>query len=381
LPDASLPSLLPSPPCEQPWAAARGCWYFHAAFPLPTCAAIGLLQKSGGPLADNRLSRKEFLEMVDPSLLKNRFFRNILILTAMIIIALMVYNYFLTTPSFTRLLLHTTETDAVRITRHLASAVLISGTEEISKATLNDQLPKEVDKIKKDFELMSLKVFSPSGEIVFSDDPDEMGQVNERRYFQDIVAKGRVYSTLVPKNEESLEGRTMARDVLETYVPLMNKGRFLGALEIYYDITGRKKELDRLISQSSTITFIFASALLVAIVLILYEENVAMKKRRQLEEERLQRERLQGVLEMAGAACHELNQPLQVLSLHSYYLMYDLPQDSPLLEKIKTIKEMTDQLGKITKKIMHITKYETKEYLEGSKIIDIDKASSPEITP
>ena len=29
---------------------------------------------------------------------------------------------------------------------------------------------------------------------------------------------------------------------------------------------------------------------------------------------------------------------------------------------------------------MHITRYETKEYIEGSNIIDIDKASSLEIT-
>jgi signal transduction histidine kinase len=118
---------------------------------------------------------------------------------------------------------------------------------------------------------------------------------------------------------------------------------------------------------------------LIAIILILYEENIAMKKRRQLEEERSQRERLQGVLEMAGAACHELNQPLQVLSLQSHYLLNNLPEDRPLLEKLKTIKETTDQLGKITKKIMHITRYETKDYIEGSKIIDIDKASSSEI--
>ena len=104
-----------------------------------------------------------------------------------------------------------------------------------------------------------------------------------------------------------------------------------------------------------------------------------MKKRRQLEEEHLQRERLLGVLEMAGATCHELNQPLQVLSLQSHYLLNGLPKDSPLFEKLKTIKEMTDLLGKTTKKIMHITRYETKDYIEGSKIIDIDKASSSEI--
>jgi len=63
------------------------------------------------------------------------------------------------------------------------------------------------------------------------------------------------------------------------YVPLMNDGRFLGAFEIYYDITDRRKQLKRLLSQSSTITLMFASGLLIAIILILYQENVSMKKR------------------------------------------------------------------------------------------------------
>jgi K+-sensing histidine kinase KdpD len=317
--------------------------------------------------------------MVKDSVLRNRFLRNILILAIIIVIALLSYNIFLTTPSFTKLLINTTKNDAVRVTRHLASSMLISETKEIGRDSLNAEVLEEVGKIKKDFELMSLKVFSPSGEVVFSDDPNEVGEINQNAYFQEFVAKGKVHATVVPKDKESLEGRKVTSDVLETYVPLMNHGRFLGAFEIYYDITDRRKQLDRLISQSSTITIIFATGFLIAIILILYEENIAMKKRRQLEEERSQRERLQGVLEMAGAACHELNQPLQVLSLQSHYLLNKLPEDRPLLEKLKTIKETTDQLGKITKKIMHITRYETKDYIEGSKIIDIDKASSSEI--
>jgi hypothetical protein len=317
--------------------------------------------------------------MAKHNALRNRFLRNILLLTIFVIVGLVAYNFLLTTPSFTRLLINTTQNDAVRITRHLASSMLISETKEIDKDSLNVQLFKEVDKIKKDFELMNLKVFSPSGEVLFSSDPDEVGEINQNPYFQDTVAKGKVFAAVVPKDKDSLEGRKMTSDVLETYVPLMNDGRFLGAFEIYYDITDRKKQLDTLISHSSTVTIIFASGFLIAILLILYEENAAAKKRWQLEEERLQRERLQGVLEMAGAACHELNQPLQVLSLQSHYLLNGLPKDSPVIEKLKTIKEMTDQLGKITKKIMHITKYETKDYIEGSKIIDIDKASSSEI--
>lgn len=318
--------------------------------------------------------------MAKNSFLENRFLRNILILAIIIMIALMSYNFFLTTPSFTKLLISTTEDDAVRITRHLASTMLISEKSEIGKDSLHIQLSKEIDKLKEDFELMNLKIFSPAGEVVFSADPNEVGQVNQREYFRDIVAKGEVYAMVVPKDKESLEGQKVSSDVLETYVPIMNDGKFLGALEIYYDITHSKKQLDKLILQSSTITIIFASGFLIAIILILYEENIAMKKRRQLEGERSQRERLQGVIEMAGAACHELNQPLQVLSVYSHYLLHDLPDDSPLLEKIKKIKEMTDQLGQITKKINHITRYKTKDYIEGIKIVDIDKASSLEIT-
>jgi hypothetical protein len=315
-------------------------------------------------------------EMARYEVLKNRFLRNILILVVVVVVALISFNMFYITPSFTQLLINTTQHDAVRITRHLASSLLVSEKTEVGKDSLNLGLLKEVEKLKEDFDLINLKVFSPSGEIIFSGDPKEVGEINERKYFRDIVAKGKVYAKVVPKDKESLEGRKVISDVLETYVPLMNDGRFLGSLEIYYEITDAKKQLDRLISQSSAITFVFASGLLITIVLLLYQENSSMKKRRQLEEERLQRERLEGVIEMAGAACHELNQPLQTLFGYSDLLSEDLPKDSLLLEQIEKIQKSIEQMGQITHKIMHITRYETKDYIEGSKIIDIDKASS-----
>jgi hypothetical protein len=314
--------------------------------------------------------------MVKDSILKNHFLRNILIFSIIIAIALILYDIFLIPHSFTKLLINATESDAVRITRHLVSSWLTSEKNGIGKDSLNIQLLKEVGKLKEDFELMNLKVFSASGEIVFSGDQNEVGEINQRRYFHDIVAKGKVYAEVVPKDKESLEGKKVTSDVLETYVPVMKDGRFLGAFEIYYDITNRKKQLDKLISQSSTITIMFASGLLIAIILMLYQENNSIKKRRQLEEERLQRGRLEGVLEMAGAACHEFNQPLQTLLGYSHFLLKHLPEDSPLFGQIKEIRITIEQLGKITHKIMHITRYETKEYAGGSKIIDIDKASS-----
>jgi hypothetical protein len=51
----------------------------------------------------------------------------------------------------------------------------------------------------------------------------------------------------------------------------------------------------------------------------------------------------------------------------------NISKDDPLYEKVFKIKEQSYKLGEITQKLMGITTYETKEYLEG-KIIDIDKA-------
>ena len=98
--------------------------------------------------------------------------------------------------------------------------------------------------------------------------------------------------------------------------------------------------------------------------------------RKLAEKEKLQKEKLQGVLEMAGAACHELNQPLQIISGYYELLIKDIPDDHSLNAKFKIIQEQINKMREITKKIMKITKYETRPYPDGSKIIDIDKSSN-----
>jgi hypothetical protein len=92
------------------------------------------------------------------------------------------------------------------------------------------------------------------------------------------------------------------------------------------------------------------------------------------ESARVEKEKFQSVIEIAGAICHEMNQPMQAISGYSELLLIDISEDDPQYTYIKTIKGQIDKMGKITKKLMTLTKYETKDYLKG-KIIDIDKAS------
>ncbi len=98
--------------------------------------------------------------------------------------------------------------------------------------------------------------------------------------------------------------------------------------------------------------------------------------KREAQKERLYREKLQGVLEMAGAVCHELTQPMQSISGYSELLLMELSEDNPLYKKVDKIQSQIFKMGEITKKITSITKYETKEYINGQKIIDIEKSAT-----
>ena len=96
---------------------------------------------------------------------------------------------------------------------------------------------------------------------------------------------------------------------------------------------------------------------------------------KKMEEDRKQKERLQIIIETVGAVCHELNQPLMAISGYSEIILMMLSKEDPLYDKNLKILEQVSRMGEITGKLMGITKYRTKSFGRGSKIIDIDKAS------
>lgn len=90
--------------------------------------------------------------------------------------------------------------------------------------------------------------------------------------------------------------------------------------------------------------------------------------------DRMLKEKLEGVLETAGAVCHELNQPLQTLSGYTELIAMRL-KDQETVANIQKIAVQIDRMRNITTKLHSITRYETTDYSGATKIIDIDKAS------
>jgi len=104
----------------------------------------------------------------------------------------------------------------------------------------------------------------------------------------------------------------------------------------------------------------------------LEKEAVAHK---QAEQERIQREKLEGVLEMAAAVSHELGQPMQALYVHFDDMLEIISGHDALYSEVEGIMENARRMGKIIKKLQNIARYETRDYVRGIKIIDIDKAA------
>ncbi|MCK5165270.1 MAG: DUF3365 domain-containing protein [Desulfobacula sp.] len=102
--------------------------------------------------------------------------------------------------------------------------------------------------------------------------------------------------------------------------------------------------------------------------------NRQIQKRLKAEDELRRHEKMEGVIEMARAVCHELNQPLQMILGNSQIILMEDIDNPALSKRVKLIKEQVDRMGKMTKKLIKIASYETKDMPQG-KVIDIEKSS------
>lgn len=87
------------------------------------------------------------------------------------------------------------------------------------------------------------------------------------------------------------------------------------------------------------------------------------------------REKQAVVAELAGATAHELNQPLTSIIGYAELLRRNLGSTPHLCNAATVIQTEAERMAEIVRKIGRITHYETKSYVGGAKILDLEKAS------
>jgi PAS domain S-box-containing protein len=111
-------------------------------------------------------------------------------------------------------------------------------------------------------------------------------------------------------------------------------------------------------------------------------ERLRMEERLATAQEKLAISEKQVVaIELAGAAAHELNQPLTSVMGYAQMLLRKLEPDSPHLRPLETILAESERMATIVRQLGSLTRYQTKSYVGGAQIIDLDRsAESPDTT-
>jgi PAS domain S-box-containing protein len=105
-------------------------------------------------------------------------------------------------------------------------------------------------------------------------------------------------------------------------------------------------------------------------------EKMRMEQRlQQAQDQILAQERQAIVAELAGAAAHELNQPLTSVRNYATLLRRLLDAGTSASSAAAVIEGEAERMAEIVRKIGKITKYETKSYVGKQKILDLDRAS------
>jgi PAS domain S-box-containing protein len=110
-------------------------------------------------------------------------------------------------------------------------------------------------------------------------------------------------------------------------------------------------------------------------------EKMRMEQRlAQAQEQLLAQERQAIIAELAGAAAHELNQPLTSVMGYAELLKRRLDPHTAPYSAAEIIFNEAERMAEIVRKIGKITKYETKSYVGRARILDLDR-SAPASAP
>ena len=105
-------------------------------------------------------------------------------------------------------------------------------------------------------------------------------------------------------------------------------------------------------------------------------EKMRMEQRlAQAQEQLLSQERQAIVAELAGAAAHELNQPLTSVMGYAELLKRRLDPHTAPYSAAEIIFNEAERMAEIVRKIGKITKYETKSYVGRARILDLDRSA------
>ena len=152
---------------------------------------------------------------------------------------------------------------AITAAQLLAASLIGEEDQMLERGSLNPDLLQRIEQVRRQGQILRLRLYSPRGEVVHSSQSGELGRINRDPYFQEIVIGHKAAAAQAGRGHPSLEGQYYPAEIIEAYVPVVRQGRLLGVLEIYYNAAPQGQRRRSLFGFSAAV-LAFASAVLLA---------------------------------------------------------------------------------------------------------------------
>lgn len=194
----------------------------------------------------------------------------------MTVIMLLLYSLFLH-PEFTKEIVLEAKKNSQRVAAYFIKEYYpaISSYRKLVPGDLEVSIQRDLNI----FNLWKIRFFNPDGEILYSSEKVEIGNMNKKPYFVELVAKGQIFASMVKREENTEDGTPSPYDVVETYIPIMLEDTFNGAFEVYVNVTEQMQRLKALFWRSYIIFSIIICMLLILIVVFSFKIDKAARER------------------------------------------------------------------------------------------------------
>jgi len=189
---------------------------------------------------------------------------------------LLLYPLFLY-PEFTKEIVKQAQKDSQRVAAYFIKEYYpaISLSAKIVPSDIEASIQQDIAI----FNLWKVRFFNPDGLILYSSEKAEIGNMNKKPYFVELVAKGQIFVNMVRKKGETGEGEPTPYDVVETYIPIMLENTFNGAFEVYVNVTEQMQRLKAQFWRSYIIFSLVICIFLILIVVFSFRMDKGAKER------------------------------------------------------------------------------------------------------
>lgn len=195
------------------------------------------------------------------NILKNKFYCSIFFLGFVILISVPILVSNIIIPAFENQILSNIVDESKRVAKHLSASI---NYENINANEIDILINQELN----EFQIKKIHYFNKVGKVIYSTQKENIGTLNTKAYFRDIVSKGEIFYKIDHKGNNTAEGDKVVIDMIEIYIPIIKNGEFSGAFELYYDITEETTEF-LLLREQVTLSNILISLLLGTIMFMM----------------------------------------------------------------------------------------------------------------